>query len=418
MIGVGVYTTSGHTLAALGSPWLVIAAWVVAGLIAICGAIGYASLAARFTQSGGEYLFLSRTWHPVVGLMAGWISLLAGFTGAIAAAALGLEQYLGPLITEDELPARSLAIGSVVLAAILHTVGVRRAARVQDVVVVMKLLMIAGFIMLAIASIGSWQGVVSFSPPASGADQPNVWIKFANQLVWISFSYLGFNAAIYVAGEVRDSKRNVPRSMIGGTVLVTVLYVILNVIFVLAPPADEITKEGNVGQIASVAAAAIGGTQFETLVRFVIVMSLFTSVSALVMTGPRVYAKMADDQLFPRLFCFEGAPPVRAIWFQAILAVIAISLTELQQLLGYLGLTLSLCSSLTVGMLFVLRRREPGMWLPAYGIPAAVYVLATVVLAILYGIGEPYSALASVVTLLIGILLYPFLKSRAVNHES
>jgi len=385
MIGVGVYTTSGYTLLALGDPWQVIAAWFVGGVIAVCGAIGYASLAARFTQSGGEYLFLSRTWHPVAGLMAGWVSLLAGFTGAIAAAALGLEQYLAPMIPGVELPERALAIGCVVVTAVLHTVGVRVAARVQDLIVILKLLMIAGFIVFALATTQVWQGVGSAVPGDPVSANPFDALEFANQLVWISFSYLGFNAAIYVSGEVIDAKRTVPRAMIAGTVLVSVIYLILNTIFVLAPSLDEITSEENRAQIAAVAATAIGGESFSTFVRIVIVVSLFTSVSAMVMTGPRVYAKMADDGFMPRLFCFEGTPPVRAIWFQAGIAAIAICLTRLQDLLGYLGLTLSLCSALTVSMLFVVRRRDDGIWMPAYGIPAAIYVLATLVLAVLYG---------------------------------
>ena len=146
MIGAGVYTTSGYTLSALGDAWRVIAAWIVGGVIAMCGATGYASLASRFAQSGGEYLFLSRTWHPVAGLMAGWVSLLAGFTGAIAVAALVLEKYLAPMIPDVNLPENSLAIGCVVLTAALHTIGVHAAARIQDLIVLLKLLMIFAFV--------------------------------------------------------------------------------------------------------------------------------------------------------------------------------------------------------------------------------------------------------------------------------
>ncbi len=349
--------------------------------------------------------------------MAGWVSLLAGFTGAIAAAALGLEQYLAPMIPDVELPQRSLAIGCVLLTAVLHTIGVRAAARIQDLIVILKLLMIAGFIVFAVTSTKVWHGITVVDPGELSTAKPFDVLEFANQLVWISFSYLGFNAAIYVSGEVMDAKRNVPRAMIAGTILVSLLYVILNAIFVLAPSAAELTSEEHVGQVAAVAATAIGGVSFSTFVRIVIVMSLFTSVSAMVMTGPRVYAKMADDGFMPRLFCFEGTPPVRAIWFQALLALIAIRLTQLQDLLGYLGLTLSLCSALTVSMLFVLRRRENGIWMPAYGIPAAIYVLATLILAVLYAIGKPESALAAVITLLVGVVLYPFLKNRSLEVE-
>ena len=412
MIGVGVYTTSGYTLAALGTPQRVIAAWVVGGLIAICGAVGYSSLASRFAESGGEYLFLSKTLHPVAGLMAGWVSLLAGFTGAIAIASLGLEKYLSPMLfSEPPSTPGLIAITAVVAAAVLHTIGVQSAARAQDVVVVLKLLMIGGFILFALRTIGSWPGMTAPSGGAPDAS-PLSLLDFANQLVWISFSYAGFNAAIYVASEVAGAERNVPRAMIAGTVLVTIIYVILNAIFVLAAPASSITDPANIDQVAATAAQAIGGDRFAVLVRVVIVVSLLTSVSALVMTGPRVYAKMADDGFFPGWFRFDQRPPVQAIWFQAILAIIAISITTLKDLLGYLGLTLSICSALTVSMLFALRWRGEITRLPALGIPPAIYVVATLILAVLYGIGKPEQALAAGATVCVGFVLYPWIKKR------
>jgi amino acid transporter len=414
MIGVGVYTTSGYTLAALGTPERVIAAWIIGGLIAICGAIGYASLASRFSESGGEYLFLSKTLHPVAGLMAGWVSLLAGFTGAIAIAALGLEEYLTPILFDQPLPWRgSIAIGAVVIAAVMHTVGVRSAARAQDVVVVLKLVMIAGFIVFALLTASDWPAVDAVAAESAMSIAPFSVMGFVGQLVWISFSYAGFNAAVYVASEVRGAKRNVPIALVAGTILVTVIYIALNAIFVLSAPPSQITDPENISQVAATAAAAIGGENFSTLVRIVIVVSLFTSVSALVMTGPRVYAKMADDGFFPRCFSFFDRPPVHAIWFQAALAIIAILLTSLQELLGYLGLTLSVCSALTVGMLLVSRVRGDHRKLPLFGIPAVIYVAATLVLAVLYASQEPLQAVAAIVTVTIGLLLYPLIGKRS-----
>lgn len=411
MIGVGVYTTSGYTLAALETPGRVVAAWIVGGLIAVCGAIGYASLATRFSESGGEYLFLSRTLNPLAGLMAGWVSLLAGFTGAIAAAALGLEQYLSPLLMKpvDELPSGMIAIAVVFFAALLHTVRVRSGARAQDVVVSLKLIMIAAFVVIAVGTMHSWARAAE--PEASS---PLSLMTFANQLVYISFSYAGFNAAVYVAGEVSDAKRNVPRAMIGGTILVTLIYVVLNAIFVYATPAAVITDEANIGQVAATAAVSIGGERFAWFVRIVIVVSLFTSVSALVMTGPRVYAKMADDGFFPSWFSFEDKPPVSAIWFQALLAAVAISIATLKDLLGYLGLTLSVCSALTVGMLFVMRMRGQSVRIAWYGIPAAIYVAATLALAILYGLSNTQQAAAAGITVAVGLCLYPFVAKKLV----
>jgi amino acid transporter len=405
MIGVGVYTTSGYTLSALGSPSLVIAAWAVAGVIAICGAIGYSSLAVRFTESGGEYMFLSRSLHPVAGLMAGWVSLLAGFTGAIAIAALGLEEYLQPIINVD-LPDRSIAIAAILLCAILHTLGVGGAARVQDAIVVFKLAMIAAIIVVSFRAFDGW----SVGQPAEAP--LNLPMAFANQLVWISFSFAGFNAAVYVADEIADPKRNVPRAMIGATVAVTIIYVILNTVFVCAAPQSEITAPDRIEQIAATTASWIGGDSFELFVRAVIVLSLASSVSALVMSGPRVYAKMADDGFFPRLFRFEHRPPVVAIWFQAILAIVVVYIATLKDLLGYLGLTLSVCSALTISMLFVLRYRNQIDRLPLWGVPAGIYVVATLGLAVLYAIEKPEQTTAVVTTIIIGFVLYPWITNR------
>ena len=227
MIGVGVYTTSGYSLSALGSPAQVVAAWAIAGLIAICGAIGYASMASKFAESGGEYLFLSRSLHPVAGLMAGWVSLLAGFTGAIAIAALGLEEYLQPILG-IELPDRAIAILTICLCALMHTLGVGGAARVQDAIVIFKMVMIAAIVIVSLTAFDKWTDELPLEAPSF------LPMAFVTQLVWISFSYAGFNAAVYVADEIADPRRNVPRAMIGGTVAVTLVYIVLNSIFVFA----------------------------------------------------------------------------------------------------------------------------------------------------------------------------------------
>lgn len=411
MIGVGVYTTSGYTLDALGNPGLVVAAWIIGGLIAICGALGYSSLAERFTESGGEYLFLSKTLHPVAGLMAGWVSLLAGFTGAIAIAALGFESYLRPLLNADHLADGSIAISSVLLVAIMHTIGVRAAARAQDFFVIAKMALIAGFITYATMHLSNWAGSKYDSIPEASNTSHSI-LEFAKQLVYISFSYAGFNAAIYIASEIKSPQRNVPRAMVGGTLIVSLIYIALNVIFVYAPERTVATDPNNISQIAATAADAIGGTAFATVVRIIICLSLFTSVSAMVMTGPRVYAKMADDGFLPQNFQFKTETPAVAIWFQAVLAIACISLTTISDLLGYLGLTLSLCSALTISMIFRIRMVDAEAKLPLHGVPAAIYVAATLFLAVLYGINDYKQAIASGITLLLGLIVYPFVQRR------
>ncbi len=414
MIGAGVYTTSGYTIASLQSPWLVIAAWMVGGAIAISGAMAYGALASKFTDSGGEYLFLGRSLHPVAGLMAGWVSLLAGFTAPIAFAAITCESYLATLVPLDSLhlPGGGVAIGLIVLAALLHTLSVRPSARVQDMIVGLKLVMIVGFVLVASFAGGDrWQGWAPLPAPEVLSIS-----AFATSLLYISFSYAGFNAAIYIAGEVKGAGRNVPRAMIAGTAVVMVLYVILNAIFVLGPDRSEIAGQE---QVAAIAARAVAGPAFASFVSLVIVVSLFTSVSALVMTGPRVYAKMADDGFLPRWFQFQSRrPPAAAIWFQAGAAVLVVCIATLQDLLSYLGFTLSLCSALTVAMLFRVRLRSERVGSGWHLLAAAIFVTATCVTAGIAALNEPRQALAAVLTIALGAILYPFAdRTRGVHSR-
>jgi APA family basic amino acid/polyamine antiporter len=410
MIGAGVYTTSGFTLGDLQDPGWVIAAWIVGGGIAICGAICYGALATEFTASGGEYLFLSRAVHPVAGLMAGWVSLLAGFTGAIAFAATTFAEYLLP--GAGMLQAKMFAMGLIAVAAALHSIGVRPGARVQDLAVLLKVLLIGAFICVAMVSDWPRDGAAELISQTKVA-QPSAFefaLAFATSLMWISLSYSGFNAAVYVAGEVENPKRNVPLALLLGTIGVTLIYVLLNTIFVYAPPSADIQFNP---QVAAVAAKAIGGEAFERFVRIVILFGLFTSVSALVMTGPRVYAKMAEDGFLPSVFRFQGRVPMVAIWIQAILAMIVVWFSTLEDLLGYLGFTLSVSAALTAGMVFWLHGRSTSsVRVKFFPIPPLVFVGGTMLTATLSAIQSPVQALVGLGTIGFGLLFYPWYRMR------
>ena len=212
MLGTGVFTTSGFLLADLKSPWLVLAAWVVGGLVAMLGALSYGALARHIPESGGEYLFLSRTLHPAAGYVAGWISLLVGFSAPLAAAANAFGVY-----TKDWIPGISPPVLGTLLLIVMsavHAWNVRHGAAVQNLAVLLKVLLIAAFVCFGVARIPGAPADVSatFSLPA-----------FAMSLVWVSFSYAGWNAVIYLGGEVTNPERNLPRSLLTGTLLVTAI---------------------------------------------------------------------------------------------------------------------------------------------------------------------------------------------------
>jgi APA family basic amino acid/polyamine antiporter len=404
MIGAGVFTTSGFALADLGSPGRVLAAWVVGGGIAICGAIGYGALARQLTASGGEYLFLSRVIHPAAGFVAGWISLLAGFTGAIAFAAHAFESYVRP--EGSSLPPNLIAVLAIAVAAALHAVRARPGAWGQNLVVGTKLVALLVFVVLAAKG---WSGGARAWPVCDPV--PFSLATFAGSLVWISLSYSGFNAAVYVAGEARDPARTVPAALLRATIGVTLVYLLLNLVFVGFVPCEDVAGRPDV---AFAAASSLLGDTGAQVVRAIVALALLSSVSSMIMAGPRVFAQMADDGLFPAALRFRGEVPTAAILTQAAIAILVVLVSDLQSLLGYLGLTLSLSAAFTVSCVFVLRRRQGAAAVPVSGsvVLPAIYVAATVGLALLASTRQPAEWGAAATTVVSGLIVYRLFRSR------
>jgi APA family basic amino acid/polyamine antiporter len=279
-----------------------------------------------------------------------------------------------------------------------------------------KLGLLAAFLLYAGLTLFTvqWHGGPVIAP-GEQSPAPFSFSAFAVTLMWISLSYSGFNAAIYVAGEVDHADVLVPRAMVVGTLLVTVLYLALNTVFVYAPAPETIVGQQDV---AARAALALGGEPLAFAVRVIIVIALLTSVSAMVMSGPRVYARMAEDGVLPALFRAEGETPRAAIALQVVLAITVIWIAELQALLSYLGFTLSLSAAATVASLFVLRWREGALKVPIPGYPVipGCFVLCTLGFAGIAAFHRPQEPLVGLATIVVGIVLYLFVKKRRVNE--
>ena len=244
MIGTGVFTTSGFLLADLKSPWLVLVAWAVGGALATLGALCYGALARRIPESGGEYTFLSQTLHPAAGFLAGWVSLLVGFCAPLAAAAMGFGEYLGPWL--GGLSPRQSGTLLILAFGALHAANVRSGARAQDWAVLIKVFLILIFI---------GYGFSRLTPFEPAETSPVAISTFAVSLVWVSFSYSGWNAAVYVGGEIIEPGRNLPRALLLGTGIVTALYLGLNAVFVFAAPVETLAGKLDVGRVAAEASA-------------------------------------------------------------------------------------------------------------------------------------------------------------------
>lgn len=402
-IGAGIYTTSGFALADLGSREWVLLAWFVGGIIALCGAISYGMLAKNLTESGGEYLYLARNMHPAVGFLAGWVSMLAGFTGAIAFAATAFEVYAASVFSAWlNLPEDTLAVAVIVFGGVIHIVRTGTGASIHDLFVAVMILALIGLV--------AFSGI-QYLRDAWVVEQTTVYnaafniSAFAGSLVWISLSYSGFNAAVYVAGEARKPAVDVPRAMVIGTVIILFLYLALNAIFLYAPSPEQIA---GASEIASIAAEAIGGKAVRQWVEAIIAISLLTSVTAMILAGPRVYAKMAEDGALPRWFKLrEGSPPRSAILLQVAFALAFVLIADLRGLMSYLGFTLSLCLALSVSTLFLPHIRNSQAvkhW--AYPVAPLLFVVTTLLFATLSVLNDPKQIVGTLVSVLLGIAIY------------
>jgi basic amino acid/polyamine antiporter, APA family len=354
MIGTGVFTTSGFLLADLQSPWLVLLAWFIGGLLAMFGALSYGALARHIPESGGEYIFLSRTVHPSAGYIAGWISLLVGFSAPMAAAAYGFGEY-----TKSWFPGMApKATGSwlILLFCFLHAANVPSGARIQNATVILKVALILLFLAFAFPRLNHFP-VETFS----GAGLP----AFGVSLVWISFCYSGWNAAVYIGSEMKEPEKTLPLSLVLGTGVVIALYLALNAAFLFSTPAENLAGKLEIGRIA---ASALGGPLWAESLTLLIALALATSVSSMMMAGPRVYARMAGDGYLPSWMAPSAGPPRAAIFFQCLVALLMLWTATFQSLLTYIGFTLGLSTAATVVGLMRLKAQQQDK-LPVAGWP-------------------------------------------------
>lgn len=422
MIGAGVFTTSGFALADLGSRGAVLLAWVLGGVIALCGALSYAALAERIPGNGGEYLFLSRAVHPLAGFLAGWVSLLAGFTAPIAVAAHGLEAYVSAGIGVA-IPSGVVGTAAILIAGLSHGIARGPGLRLQNLAVGLKLVAIAVFVvgggLVLIAGANGDGGGHLASDVLHGVGSPGAVAvtlpAFAVTLVWISFAYSGWNAAVYVAGELEAPETTLPRALVVATVGVTLLYLALNAVFLFAAPIPSLAGKAEIGAIA---AEALGGAWIRAALSGIVALGLFTSISAMVMVGPRVYAQMAADGVLPGWLAAASDAPRTAVWLQVSLALAAFFVGGLRDLLLYVGFLLGLSAAATVACLFrgFVRGEGIGPRVPGFPWVPLVFIVLTLGGAGFMLAREPMQGVAGLVTLCAGLVAHR-LSSRSAGRR-
>lgn len=410
MIGTGVFTSLGFQLNDFHSAPPILLLWVAGGLIALCGALCYAELAASVPRSGGEYHFLGALYHPSLGFMAGVLSALVGFTAPTALTALALGGYVHSSF--GGIPARLVAIVVIVLGTLAHAINSRTSARVQVAATSLKLLLVGSFLVAALVLPG--HGDIRWWPVTAGDAQDILKPAFATALLYVFYSYSGWNAAVYGLEEWHRPEHTVRRALVAGTLLVLVLYVALNSAFLHAAPMAELKGVLEVGHVA---ADSLFGKETAKWLSALLAVGLFASISALLWAGPRVLATMGKDVRALRWFAPTGGVPKHALAFQALLAIVLVVIGDFEFLLTYTQIGLTLSTALTVAGVIVLRIRRPDLprpvKVPLYPLPPLIFLGMTAFVIIQSMVARPLPTTAGLVTAgLFALLWFPLNPKR------
>lgn len=413
MIGAGIFTTSGLLMTGLNNPVLMLSLWLVGGIIALCGALSYGELGAAMPGAGGEYLFLSRLYHPVFGFLSGWVSFIVGFSAPIAASALGFSEYFTRAVPLTFLgPEGSktfLAVAVILIFTLIHYTGIKSGALIQNILTILKVVLI---LFLLLAGFLSGNGNTANFSAGGGVGSGFAGLKTIGlSLMWIMFAYSGWNASTYIGAEIRNPLKTLPRSLFIGTLIVMFLYLSVNALYVYSTSPDEMKGVISIGGLAM---GKLFGPSADTLFSLLIAFALFSSLSAFIIIGPRVYYKMASDGLFFKSVAkihpkFEV--PSNSILLQGAIAIILALSGTFEQILTYMGFALGIFPILTISGVFKQRRENPSApKMPGYPVTQIIYILAGIMILVLSFMERPKESSIALLTVLVGIPAYYLFK--------
>ena len=405
MVGSGILATPAIVASSLDSSALILALWAAGGLYALAGALSQAELAALYPEAGGDYVFLRESFGKPVAFLSGWVSLTIGFAGAIAVLARSCSQYLGraglqlPLASMQE---EVVAIAVIAALTAINLVGVRGGSWTQSILTLLKVLLL---VVLALAAL-----------LASGPPRP---IEAASAPVWaallpVVFTYSGWNDSIYLGSEIKNPGRNLPLSLIAGTVGVTALYLFFNYVYLRTTGGAGSNED--LAAAAGMAQAALGGSA-SAVVSGLASLLLFGTIAALVISGPRIAYAMGLDGVLPRALGAVSARgvPANALLFQAGVAALFVVMGTLEQIVNWVGLALVVFSGLATACLFVERgrgRTPKAYSTPLYPLPPLIYVATSAGVALWVSIADPIQTAKGMLFIVAGLPVYYISRRR------
>ena len=417
MIGGGIFTTTGLMARDLGDPTLILLLWSLGGLFAIGGAMVYGELGSRLPHAGGDYVYLREAYGPLVAFLSGWTSFTIGFGAAVAASAISFSAYafrMFPLADESGWWAKALSLTLLWLVTLVHCKGLAGGGRLQRMITSAKVLAIAVLILAGLSATAAHWDWLS-DPHVAEAPKAG---SIAVGLVIVIYCYLGWNVAGFIAPEIADPRRTLPRVMMGGTAFVAAIYVLLNLVYLSALSVASLAQDPIV-PVAEKSAAALWGPNSGRLVAALLCLSIAGAVSAMTWAGPRVYWAMAQDGVITPWLAHRNpntGVPARAILFQTLWASSLILSGTFEQLIIYSGMVLALFMGLTVSAIFPLRSRSPksgsGYRSPWYPVLPALLVAASAAVVGSSFLQRPVEALYGAATIAAGLPFYFYWKRK------
>lgn len=414
MIGTGVFTSLGYQVGPLPSGFVILVLWLVGGVVALSGAFTYAEIATTLKKSGGEYLYLARIFHPALGFLSGWMSAVVGFAGAISAVAIAIGAYATEAIG---ISTELIAMASIVLVSAIHWFGVNTGGIAQTILTTIKLSLIA-FFCIAPFFFSSTETQVNFLP------QHGDWnlilsSGFATSLVFVVYAYTGWNASAYIAGNLENPKRNLPLSLVAGTLLVVIIYLLLNAMFMYAASFGELDGQNDIGNVV---AFKLFGAKAGFIFAGIFSVALLSTLSAMTIAGPRVTEAMGEDYGLLKSFTKKNKyeMPYLAILAQGAWAIFLVLVSSFKEIIQYISVSLSIFSMITVIGIFWLRKQHPqadSFKVPLYPITPLIFIVCTVWMIYYVAADDPKILIYSLATLIPGYILYLFANRYNRKHN-
>jgi basic amino acid/polyamine antiporter, APA family len=410
MIGTGVFTSLGYQVGSIPSGFAILVLWAIGGVVALSGAFTYAEISTTLQKSGGEYNYLGKIFHPALGFAGGWMSLLVGFAGAISAVALAIGEYSSMLLGISN---KVVAVCAILLVTSIHLFGVKTGGRVQNLLTGMKLLLILFFCIAPFFVADKLKSGISFLPQA-GDLELILSSSFAVSLVFVVYAYTGWNAVAYIAGNLENPTKNLPRSLIIGTFTVTIVYLALNSMFLYSASFSELNGKNDIGNVV---AFKLFGPQIGLAFSTLFSIALLSTLSAMTIAGPRVLEAMGDD--YPRLKPFASKNrhdmPYIAILVQAGWSIFLVLVSSFKEIIQYISISLSLFSMATVLGIFFIRKKyvneNPPFRVPLFPLPPILFTVCTCWMIYYVTINDPRIILYTIGTIIPGLIIY-FVVSR------